>query len=66
MAICAELAFRAALMRSESRGFHFREDFPERDDENWLKWIILKQYEGGMKLSTQQIPISEYNIRPTE
>jgi succinate dehydrogenase/fumarate reductase flavoprotein subunit len=64
MLSCAELTFRAALMRSESRGFHFREDFPERDDRNWLKWIILKQDGGKMKLSTQPIPISKYKIRP--
>jgi succinate dehydrogenase/fumarate reductase flavoprotein subunit len=64
MVLCAELTFRSALMRSESRGFHFREDFPARDDKNWLKWVIARQDGGKMKLSTLPIPISKYKIKP--
>jgi succinate dehydrogenase / fumarate reductase flavoprotein subunit len=64
MVLCAELTCRAALMREESRGSHFREDFPQRNDEEWLKWIIIKQENGKMKLTKQPIPIEEYKIKP--
>jgi succinate dehydrogenase/fumarate reductase flavoprotein subunit len=64
MLVCAEMGFRAALMRTESRGSHFREDYPERDDENWLKWIIIKQVAGKMVLSTEPVPIDKYKFKP--
>ncbi|MFX0088699.1 MAG: FAD-dependent oxidoreductase [Candidatus Hodarchaeota archaeon] len=37
MLTLGEIICRAALMRTESRGAHFRIDYPNRDDENWLK-----------------------------
>jgi succinate dehydrogenase/fumarate reductase flavoprotein subunit len=39
----AKLIIQAALLREESRGVHFREDFPEQNDESWLKSIMFAQ-----------------------
>jgi succinate dehydrogenase / fumarate reductase flavoprotein subunit len=38
---CAETIVVAALERKESRGAQFRTDYPDRDDEQWLKHIDI-------------------------
>ena len=45
----AEAVIEAALNREESRGGHYREDFPDRDDENWMKHTMVYRIddEGG-------------------
>ncbi len=43
----------AALRREESRGGHFREDFPERDDIVWRKHLILHKDKGIMEESIE-------------
>ncbi|MFC5406844.1 L-aspartate oxidase [Cohnella soli] len=43
---CALLVTESALHREESRGGHYREDFPQRDDEHWRKHTIINRDTG--------------------
>jgi len=43
MLLLAKLVMKSALERRESRGSHFRLDYPQSDDSNWLKNIVVAQ-----------------------
>jgi succinate dehydrogenase/fumarate reductase flavoprotein subunit len=61
----AEMQLKSALFRKESRGGTcLREDYPYQDNENWLKWVNVGQENGKMKVSTQDIPIDRYPVKP--
>jgi succinate dehydrogenase / fumarate reductase flavoprotein subunit len=64
MCMAAEFTLRSALMRTESRASHFREDFPQRDDKNWFKWIVIQQQEGAPGLSTVPVPLEKFKFKP--
>ena len=56
MARTALLVAASALCRQESRGSHYRTDFPFRNDAGWLKNILLtKDVKGGMKIGFKEI-----------
>lgn len=50
-----EMIARCALFRTESRGNHYRVDYPEMDNKNWLKNVVAKDVNGEVKMWTENI-----------
>jgi succinate dehydrogenase / fumarate reductase flavoprotein subunit len=57
---CAECTCVAAIHRTESRGAQFRTDFPERNDEEWLKHIDLIRTDDGPEISYSEVTITQW------
>ena len=56
----AEIISTAALSRTESRGGHYRTDFPKRDDQEFLKHTLVYPKEGELKLKYKPVVITRY------
>ena len=60
MLTVSEAIVRSALLRKESRGAHYRSDYPRTDDANWKVSIICRSEEGEMKIFTERVkPLGE-------
>ncbi len=58
---CADMITKSAIERKESRGAHTRLDYPDRNDAEWLKHIVLtKQPDGSEKMSYLPVTITQW------
>ncbi len=66
----AQVICKGALTREESRGAHFRTDFLERDDQNWLKHTLayhtLTPTSEGLRLDYKDVTITSFKPRRRE
>ncbi|MDP9146695.1 MAG: succinate dehydrogenase flavoprotein subunit [Acidobacteriota bacterium] len=64
MLLLARVITLGALQRNESRGAHYKPDYPERDDANWLKTTRAKCSDGEIRLTYEPVDISQIPPRP--
>jgi succinate dehydrogenase / fumarate reductase flavoprotein subunit len=61
---CAEAMATSAIERRESRGAHSRDDYPERDDVNFLAHTLAYRGEAGPSLRYKPVTITRFEPKP--
>jgi len=70
MLLAARFILGASTFRTESRLSHFRDDFPQRDDDNWLEWVDVSAAGEDVRfertpIPTPLCPVLPRAVRPT-
>ena len=63
MLVLAKVITLGAIARNETRGAHYKPEFPERDDKNWLKTTMASWHAGKIKLDYEAVDTSLIPLR---
>ncbi len=58
----AEVITFGALNREETRGSHYRLEFPKRDDTNWLKHTLVSRKDDRLRIDYREVKIEKYQL----
>jgi succinate dehydrogenase / fumarate reductase flavoprotein subunit len=57
---CSDAIVAGALARTESRGAHSREDYPDRNDDDWLAHTLAYKTSGGIRMKKKPVVITRF------